>query len=184
MAAQVQICSRVPLALLLPVASRHLPDPVLTRVPLLKVHFWAAVALQSYSWILVPLAVAAAVILLWCSGGSSKAESVTVREGSTLTSLCPELDRRGLIPGNCTTYRLFARLLGSSDGIQAGEFEIPAGTSGAKLLDILQHGQPVQRLGHHVGLEVEQRLGPGRLAEAGEHDEAVPAHAYPIPSAT
>lgn len=88
----------------------------------------------------------AAVVLLWFGGGSEKVETVTVKEGSTLTSLCPELDRRGLTAGNCTTYRLFARLFGSSDGIQAGEFEIPAGTSGAELLDILQHGQPVQRL--------------------------------------
>ena len=92
------------------------------------------------------LAAAAAVTLLWWSGGAAKAETVTVTEGATLTSLCPDLERRGLIPGTCTTYRLFARLLGSSDGIQAGEFEIPAGTSGAQLLDILQHGQPVQRL--------------------------------------
>lgn len=92
------------------------------------------------------VAAAAAVTLLWWSGGSAKAETVTVTEGATLTRLCPELDRRGLIPGTCTSYRLFARLLGSADGIQAGEFEIPAGTSGARLLDILQHGQPVQRL--------------------------------------
>ncbi len=92
------------------------------------------------------VAAAAAVTLLWWSGGSTKAETVTVPEGATLTRLCPKLDRRGLIAGNCTSYRLFARLLGSPDGIQAGEFEIPAGTSGAQLLDILQHGQPVQRL--------------------------------------
>jgi UPF0755 protein len=92
------------------------------------------------------LAAVLAVSLLWWSGGSAKAETVTVPEGATLTRLCPELDRRGLIPGNCTSYRLFARLLGSSDGIQAGEFEIPARTTGARLLDILQHGSPVQRL--------------------------------------
>jgi UPF0755 protein len=92
------------------------------------------------------LAALGSVTLLWWSGGSPKPATVTVPEGATLTRLCPDLDRRGLIPGNCTTYRLFARLLGSSDGIQAGEFEIPAGTGGARLLDILQHGQPVQRL--------------------------------------
>ena len=39
-----------------------------------------------------------------------------------------------------------ARVFGSSDPVQAGEFEIPAGTSGAKVLDILQHGRPVVRL--------------------------------------
>jgi UPF0755 protein len=88
----------------------------------------------------------ATTFLWWSSGGAAKAETVVVPEGSTLTRLCPELDRRGLIPGNCTTYRIFARLLGSSDGIQAGEFEVPAGTSGSALLDLLQHGSPVQRL--------------------------------------
>ncbi|HVF84001.1 MAG TPA: endolytic transglycosylase MltG [Sphingomicrobium sp.] len=83
---------------------------------------------------------------LWWSGGSAKAETIVVEEGATLTSLCPGLAAKNLIPGSCTTYRAMARLLGSSDGIQAGEFEVPVGTSGAKLLDLLQHGQPVQRL--------------------------------------
>jgi UPF0755 protein len=39
-----------------------------------------------------------------------------------------------------------ARLLGSHDPIQAGEFEIPRGMGGASILDLLQHGRPVQRL--------------------------------------
>jgi UPF0755 protein len=39
-----------------------------------------------------------------------------------------------------------ARLFGSSDPIQAGEFEIPKGTGGSAILDLLQHGRPVQRL--------------------------------------
>jgi UPF0755 protein len=92
------------------------------------------------------IAVVLAVWLLWWGGGAAKAETVVVEEGATLTSLCPGLERKGLIPGNCTTYRGMARLFGSGDGIQAGEFEVPARTNGAKLLDLLQHGQPVQRL--------------------------------------
>jgi UPF0755 protein len=36
--------------------------------------------------------------------------------------------------------------LGSNDPIQAGEFEIPKGMGGAAILDLLQHGRPVQRL--------------------------------------
>ncbi|WP_205480963.1 endolytic transglycosylase MltG [Sphingomonas arenae] len=84
--------------------------------------------------------------LLWWGGGAPKDETIVVEEGATLTSLCPGLERKGLIPGNCTTYRAMARLFGSADGIQAGEFEVPAGTSGAALLDLLQHGQPVSRL--------------------------------------
>src|SRR4051812_5441095 len=48
--AQVQICSAVPLAELWPVASRHLPEPVFTRlVAALAVHFCAPVPLQSQS---------------------------------------------------------------------------------------------------------------------------------------
>jgi UPF0755 protein len=39
-----------------------------------------------------------------------------------------------------------ARLIGSSDPIQAGEFEIPKGVGGSAVLDLLQHGKPVQRL--------------------------------------
>ena len=39
-----------------------------------------------------------------------------------------------------------ARVFGSSDPIQAGEFRIPAGLSAAGILDLLQHGRPVQRL--------------------------------------
>jgi UPF0755 protein len=39
-----------------------------------------------------------------------------------------------------------ARLFGSSDPIQAGEFEIPKGMGGSEILDLLQHGRPVQRL--------------------------------------
>jgi UPF0755 protein len=89
---------------------------------------------------------AAGAYLLWWGGGSARAETIVVEEGATLTSLCPGLATKNLIPGSCTTYRAMARLFGSGDGIQAGEFEVPAGTGGAALLDLLQHGQPVQRL--------------------------------------
>src|SRR5437764_6745322 len=39
-----------------------------------------------------------------------------------------------------------ARLFGSHDPIQAGEFAIPKGMGGAAILELLQHGRPVQRL--------------------------------------
>jgi UPF0755 protein len=39
-----------------------------------------------------------------------------------------------------------ARIFGSGDPVQAGEFEIPNGMGGADVLDLLQHGKPVQRL--------------------------------------
>lgn len=84
--------------------------------------------------------------LLWFGGGASRASTIMVEEGATLTSLCPGLERKQLIPGNCRSFRIMARLLASRDPIQAGEFEVPAGTGGAALLDLLQHGRPVQRL--------------------------------------
>jgi len=83
---------------------------------------------------------------LWWGGGAPTAQSIVVEEGATLTRLCPGLEKKQLIPGSCGTYRGFARLLGSKDPIQAGEFEVPAHTGGAKLLDLLQHGQPLSRL--------------------------------------
>ncbi|MEO7505099.1 MAG: endolytic transglycosylase MltG [Sphingomicrobium sp.] len=95
------------------------------------------------------LILAAMVLLygLWVRGGSAAgSHRIAVAEGSTLTSVARQLDRQGLIPGNAATYRVMARLFGSSDPIQAGEFEIPAGTSGGGVLDILQHGRPVVRL--------------------------------------
>ena len=75
--------------------------------------------------------------LFWFGGGSSKATTIMVEEGATLGSLCPGLERKDLIPGNCTTYRAMARVLGSHDPIQAGEFEVPVRTGGAALLDLL-----------------------------------------------
>jgi UPF0755 protein len=85
--------------------------------------------------------------LLWASPGPKPGpHRVTIEEGSTLASVARQLDAEGVIPGTEKTYRAMARLFGSSDPVQAGEFEIPAGTSGAKVLDILQHGRPVVRL--------------------------------------
>ena len=94
------------------------------------------------------LCIAALLVLyiFWWGGGAAKPATIMVEEGATLGRLCPGLDRKHLIPGSCTSYRAIARLLGSKDPIQAGEFEIPAHTGGAALLDLLQHGKPVQRL--------------------------------------
>ncbi|MGH6705795.1 MAG: endolytic transglycosylase MltG [Sphingomicrobium sp.] len=91
-------------------------------------------------------AVAAVGMLWWSAGPKPGPHRVTVEEGSTLASVARGLEAQGAIPGNATTFRGMARILGSSDPVQAGEFEIPAGTSGAKVLDILQHGRPVVRL--------------------------------------
>ena len=85
--------------------------------------------------------------LLWASPGPQEGpHRVTVEEGATLASVARQLDGQGVIPGTATTYRAMAKLFGSSDPIQAGEFEIPSGASGAEVLGILQHGRPVVQL--------------------------------------
>jgi UPF0755 protein len=69
-----------------------------------------------------------------------------IREGATIGSVARRLSAEGAIPGTANTYYLMARLFGSHDPIQAGEFEIPRGMGGAAVLDLLQHGKPVLRL--------------------------------------
>ncbi|MEO8548150.1 MAG: endolytic transglycosylase MltG [Sphingomicrobium sp.] len=96
------------------------------------------------------LALLAALIgtwLLWWSPGPKPGpHHVIVEEGSSLASVARQLEKAGAIPGSATSYRMMARLFGSGDPVQAGEFEIPKGTGGAAVLDLLQHGRPVQRL--------------------------------------
>lgn len=100
--------------------------------------------------ILVALAVLAGVIAystLWASTGPAEGpHTVIVEEGSSVGKVAGQLVDEGVVPGSVQTYKAMARIFGSGDPVQAGEFQIPAGTSGARVLDILQHGQPVQRL--------------------------------------
>jgi len=56
------------------------------------------------------------------------------------------LDEAGAIRVSAGTFRMLARVFGSSDPVQAGEFLIPAGLSADGILNLLQHGRPVQRL--------------------------------------
>ena len=93
------------------------------------------------------LAGAAVYWTFWAaSGPKAGPHTIVVKEGSTVASVARQLEEVGAIPGSATSYRYMARLFGSSDPIQAGEFEIPEGMGGAKILDLLQHGRPVQRL--------------------------------------
>ena len=91
-------------------------------------------------------ALAALAILWWSAGPKPGPHTIIVEEGSSLGTVAEQLESRGAIPGNATTFRVLARVLGSGDPIQAGEFEIPKGASGASVLELLQHGRPVQRL--------------------------------------
>ncbi len=93
---------------------------------------------------------AAAAGLLWLAGGwwlggaLEKDTEFTVPKGATLTSAATALEEAGAI-GSRSTFLLRAKLLGSGEGIQAGEFLLPAGASEATILGILQSGKPLQR---------------------------------------
>ena len=93
------------------------------------------------------LAALIVIYLLWWSPGPKPGPHlVVVKEGSTVATVARQLEKQGAIPGSARTYRVMARLFGSGDPIQAGEFEIPKGMGGASILDLLQHGRPVLRL--------------------------------------
>jgi UPF0755 protein len=95
------------------------------------------------------LVVATLVIIYafwWAPGSKPGPHDVIIKEGSTIRSVSRQLAKEGAIPGSARTYYVMARLFGSNDPIQAGEFQIPKGMSGASVLDLLQHGKPLLRL--------------------------------------
>ena len=85
-------------------------------------------------------------VLWWGPGPKPGPHTVTIPEGSSVGSVARKLEKAGAIPGTAKIYYVMARLFGSHDPIQAGEFQIPKGMGGAAILDLLQHGRPVQRL--------------------------------------
>jgi UPF0755 protein len=93
------------------------------------------------------LAAFAALWLFWVGPGpAARPKTIIVAQGASLARVADQLDQAGAIRGGAGTFRMFARLLGSSDPVQAGEFRIPAGLSADGILNLLQHGRPVQRL--------------------------------------
>jgi UPF0755 protein len=91
-------------------------------------------------------ALVAVYVLWWAPGPKPGPHTIVVQQGSTIASVARQLEKEGAIPGTQRTYRVMARLFGSPDPVQAGEFQIPKGMGGAAILDMLQHGKPVQRL--------------------------------------
>ena len=93
------------------------------------------------------LAALIGLYLLWLGPGPKPGpHTIIIPEGSSLGSVARKLENEGAIPGTAKTYYVMARLFGSHDPIQAGEFEIPRGMGGAAILDLLEHGKPVLRL--------------------------------------
>jgi UPF0755 protein len=95
----------------------------------------------------IVLAALAVIYFLWWGPGPRPGpHTVIVKEGTTLAAVSRQLAKEGAIPGTARTFYVMARIFGSHDPIQAGEFEIPKGTGGAAVLDLLQHGRPLLRL--------------------------------------
>ncbi len=96
------------------------------------------------------LAALAALAFGWFAWGwygpanVGKETAFTVPDGATLTSVARKLEDEGLI-GSADSFLLRARILGSGDPVQRGEFALPPGASPARILDTLQHGQVIRR---------------------------------------
>ena len=82
----------------------------------------------------------------WGPGPLAKPATVEIPDGATLGQASEILAYHGAIDGVGPEWYYLSRLFGSGDPIQAGEFEIPKGASGSAVLDLLQHGRPIQRL--------------------------------------
>jgi len=80
----------------------------------------------------------------WITGVVDKDSDFVVPRGAKLATVAEKLQKDHVIrSARAFTWR--ARLFGSSDPIQAGEFLLPKGASRAKVLDVLQHGKPIRR---------------------------------------
>ena len=86
--------------------------------------------------IFVPVALLLAAFLslwlLWIGPGPAGQDTtLIVAEGSSVGKVADQLAEQGLVRGGAGSFRFFARVLGSHDPIQTGEFVIPRGASAA-----------------------------------------------------
>lgn len=70
--------------------------------------------------------------------------AIVIKSGSSLAMAAEAMESEGVIK-SADAFLTRAKILGGSEPIKAGEFEIPAGASNALILDILQGGKSVQR---------------------------------------
>ena len=93
------------------------------------------------------IAAGVATWLLWAGPGpAAQPTTIIVEQGSSVARVAQQLDEAGVIRGNSTTFRGFARLLGAHAPVQAGEFQLRPRMSAAAILTHLQYGRPIQRL--------------------------------------
>jgi UPF0755 protein len=80
----------------------------------------------------------------WITSVVGKNSDFVVPRGAKLSVVAEKLEKEQVI-GSASAFLWRAKLFGSSDPIQAGEFLLPKGASRARVLDILQHGKPIRR---------------------------------------
>lgn len=92
-------------------------------------------------------AIALFVVLQGWGGAGPTTRTLTfqVPQGASLGSTARDLEKAGAIT-SASRFRLLARVFGSGDPIKAGEYRIPARTSPADILKMLQGGRTLQRL--------------------------------------
>ena len=96
--------------------------------------------------VLVAALLAAAPLVYWHAPGPARtAVTVQIPQGVALGRAAALIEEQGALR-DAALFRRLAGWLGSADPIRAGEFELPARASPARILDMLQHGKPVQRL--------------------------------------
>ncbi|MEO9600790.1 endolytic transglycosylase MltG [Parasphingorhabdus sp.] len=81
----------------------------------------------------------------YASGPLEQQRTVIIKSGSSLAMAARTMESEAVIE-SADSFLTRAKILGGSEPIKAGEFEIPAGASNAVILDILQGGKAVQRL--------------------------------------
>ena len=89
----------------------------------------------------------AAGLFLYSWSGAERVEQDTpfvVSAGSTLTEVAGQLQEQGVI-GDADAFLLQAKVFGSSEPIQAGEFLLSAGSSRADILAAFQSGDVIRR---------------------------------------
>lgn len=79
------------------------------------------------------------------SGPLENQRTIVIKSGSSLAMAAEVMESEGVIK-SADAFLTRAKILGGSEPIKAGEFEIPARASNALVLDILQGGKTVQRL--------------------------------------
>ncbi|WP_114522072.1 endolytic transglycosylase MltG [Altererythrobacter sp. ZODW24] len=81
----------------------------------------------------------------WYGSGPLEEDTpFVVPSGSSLTAIAGQLEEQGAI-GSADSFLLRAKLLGSSDPVQAGEFLLPAGASSSAILEMFQTGDVIRR---------------------------------------